>query len=69
MDSTSGDQEKNWILGPVLDSRKIYQWIRWRPRRNKGDFEASNSSIQMYDDTNFWNGKTKKVRNEDQELI
>lgn len=37
--------------------------------KNKGDFEASNSSIQMYDDTNFWNGKTKKVRNEDQELI
>lgn len=58
MYSGCGDKGKKWILDTVLDSHWTYQWIIQKLRKNKGEFEVSNLSIQMYDDTNFWNGKT-----------
>lgn len=42
-----------WILVTVFDSHRTYQWIRWRLKINEDDFEVSNLSIQVYDDTNF----------------
>ena len=66
-------KRNEWILDTVSDSHRTYWGIRWRLRKNKDDFEVSNLSIQRYDDTNSWNGKTNgwsgwDVRNEVQEF-
>lgn len=46
-------KKNEWILHIVSDSHWTYQWIRWRLKINKDDFQISNLSIQIHDDTNF----------------